>query len=331
MGKKSKNRAKQRFDKGLKRNLPEDVLQEGRWTRLNSQENTNASATDNLLMSFMDKLTIAKGWKQQCDAILKENDKITIPDQCAHNHHKIIELTTNLLDDIQSTFEELGLTSNLADESSDKKKTGHEFQSFALHMRSLAFLNLAMHDECIKDCTEGLLLSECNLGTNRGFREVAFLMKRGASLVSLRQPDEAVADFEAACAAFRLAEESPWDGWPTFDAAKKGLLEAKALQKIHLPRPHYSREERELILKELQLGCFAKDKLNKCQQCGQSANFSMCSRCNNAWFCSQECLTIAWENGRKKCKKPMVHVLVENKTKALEEIAQVGYLTNGNL
>ena len=44
------------------------------------------------------------------------------------------------------------------------------------------------------------------------------------------------------------------------------------------------------------------------------------------WFCSQKCLTTAWKGRHNKCLKPVVHVLLESKAEALEEIATVGYI-----
>ena len=97
---------------------------------------------------------------------------------------------------------------------------------------------------------------------------------------------------------------------------------------LNVPRPHYSDKERDCILEELQLGCFAQDEY-KCGHCGKSAtDLSLCLGCHNSWFCGKECQHIAWKSGHKQsCKKPVVHVLVENKEEALQEIAQVGYVT----
>lgn len=318
MGKKSKKKAIATLERATKRDEP--GLPPG-CTRVRIDSTDMQSDVDSMTREL-----IRIKWKPMLDALEAEHGKgTTANDENASNkhNHNTIEMATDLLDDIQSTMAHI--QSDLEDMMKGDVRIAIEPEVDAYHLRSLAYLNLNMYEECIEDCTQGL---QCGLSKQASFYEVAFLMKRGISLKHLGRLNEAIIDYRAAVAAFRLTTQT-WPGWPTLEDATKGLFFATCDQKIGLPRPHFSIEERDSLLKELDLGIYQEDQL-KCLQCGQSSinALCMCTGCRRAWFCDQECQRKAWKSGHKKmCKAPLFHVLVGDADEMRREIAEDGFIT----
>lgn len=155
-------------------------------------------------------------------------------------------------------------------------------------------------------------------------------MKRGSSFASLRRWDEAIVDYRAAVAAFRMIgapETRPtWDGWPTYGEANGNLINAMLRQKISLENPCFTHEERESLLKEVGTGHYFPQAY-KCLECAASTKLRMCTGCYHALYCDQECQR--WKTGHKeKCKARTVHVFVEKYEAALQEIAQNGFIVS---
>lgn len=331
MGKKSKEKkALERLKSGTQRDQPE-VVENGSWIHFRSTAPTTsfeAAATDGL--HALETIYRIK-WKPKEYAIQAELDKVLLPPDTTKEEdlrqcRKIIVMTTELLHDIESAFRGVGYSTDYANKEAVNNVVFVYPQPYCYHLRSLAYSRFEMFNECIEDCNTGLLLSECGMSKQAGFFQIAFLMKRGNSLRSLGRLDEAIVDFRAAVAAFRIKTET-WEGWPKWQDAKTALLFTTCLQKIRLGRPYFTDEEREALFKEMSCGFYSKE-LYKCLECGKSSGLRLCSSCHHALFCGKECQTKAWKNHKKDCKASIVHIFIEDREAALQEIAQDGFIAS---
>ena len=66
-------------------------------------------------------------------------------------------------------------------------------------------------------------------------------------------------------------------------------------------RPHYDRDERHRLAKELRMFAYAPSNY-RCLTCGASKKaLSRCSRCQLVWFCSRECQAAGWSAHKRAC------------------------------
>ncbi|GFH55685.1 hypothetical protein CTEN210_12161 [Chaetoceros tenuissimus] len=160
------------------------------------------------------------------------------------------------------------------------------------------------------------------------------LMNRGRSYQYLEEYELAMNDFKALCSRKRMDSPQSWNQPPTLRDATMECLNTATLIKLRdkVPRPHYTKEELEKFEKEVGLGLYSAEKF-LCGFCrakqSNEVNLRLCAGCNNAWFCSQECLKKAWKTGHKaKCepkKSPVFSISIELITKITKEVKETGF------
>jgi tetratricopeptide (TPR) repeat protein len=160
------------------------------------------------------------------------------------------------------------------------------------------------------------------------------LINRGRSYQYLEEYELAMNDFRALCSRKRMGSPLTWHQSPTLHDATMECLNTATLIKLRdkVPRPHYTKEELEKFEKEVGLGLYSAEKY-LCGFChakkSNKVTLRLCSRCKNAWFCSQECLKKAWKTGHKaKCKPFKGHALPISKEQVaniVREVKETGF------
>lgn len=123
-GKSSKKKAVARVERATKRDQP-DVHQEGRMMTFHSRDpQSNKAAADSLLaLEIMNE----RKWNPKKSAIQSELDKIhelssagATKAQKSKHHSKILKLSTDMLDDIESLFAKWGFKTTISHETADE-------------------------------------------------------------------------------------------------------------------------------------------------------------------------------------------------------------------
>jgi hypothetical protein len=154
-----------------------------------------------------------------------------------------------------------------------------------------------------------------------GFMETLTLFKRAEANNIIGDYDTALNDIRCSGASFRL-QLMKNQGHNT-EAEKRMPLKLKAEKmltetiipdtleilvrkkmKEKAPRPYFTTKEINKYEKELGIGIYCEDHY-KCHHCCVSRSEShliLCSACERAWVCSQECHASGWVKHRKVCR-----------------------------
>mmetsp|Transcript_2368 Transcript_2368/g.7088 ORF Transcript_2368/g.7088 Transcript_2368/m.7088 type:complete len:245 (+) Transcript_2368:668-1402(+) len=120
----------------------------------------------------------------------------------------------------------------------------------------------------------------------------------------LERHEKAWIDFKAATALLRVAWESESGFWSAVDFAEDMMLSlAKWKKKTSPERPHFEKDEREKVKKELRLREYAESHY-KCAVCATSGydgetKLLRCT-CGTVFYCSTSCQRSHWNGGAHK-------------------------------
>jgi len=118
-------------------------------------------------------------------------------------------------------------------------------------------------------------------------------------------------DFKAAAALLRASKKAPHDDdddepdcgfWPQLAFAETMMLALAKWKKDSTSRPHFSRDERQDLKRDLRLREYAEAHY-KCAECGisgyeASVSLRRCT-CDEVWYCSRECQRTDWKTKHK--------------------------------
>ena len=169
---------------------------------------------------------------------------------------------------------------------------------------------------CLEYATKALLLlPPLQIGELPHQHEVLVRLYRYMALEKLGYDEQSLAECRMLIAAIRLLHhEGRVDMNDPGDIliSKSDVLPFSLIQhtvnskmkKEGTMRPYFTQSERVKLWKELGVGLYSKDRY-KCHTCGKTngaegEKLSLCSRCNDVWYCSIDCSRKGWKGGHKQ-------------------------------